>query len=207
MLLLLTGDIQIGKTRWLEGVVDELEASGIALCGAITPGEWIQHRSGSDAPGNLGDTSGVTYEKIGIDAMLLPQRERFSFAKRADLAQGDAIRASQSESAKLGWKIDDNAIDRINHHFDAIACGDAAGVLVIDELGRLELEHGAGLVSAVKLVERGATPSIPHAIAIVREQLLPTAHTRFADAPWNGMTDIHPDEQSKQKLLKLLFAR
>ena len=57
MLYVLTGDIQTGKTRWLQDTIAALEASGVFPYGVIAPGEWIEHR----------ENGTVTYEKTGID--------------------------------------------------------------------------------------------------------------------------------------------
>ena len=40
MLYILTGDIQIGKTRWLQKTVSILEDMGVGVQGVITPGIW-----------------------------------------------------------------------------------------------------------------------------------------------------------------------
>ena len=83
----------------------------------------------------------------------------------------------------------------------ANADASSKGILVIDELGRLELLHGGGLTNALALVERGATPALPHALIVVREQLLEQAKERFAYAPWGGMTSVFPVGETRAELL------
>lgn len=203
MLYMLTGDVQTGKTRWLQGLIEELEASSVLPYGVIAPGRWLEHQNGNT----------VTFEKTGIDNELLPQHTVIPFARRArDVDDDEARRScSQARKAQLGWAIDDSTLDRVNEHLawvtrvtDAVS-GDGQpsgkGLLVIDELGRLELLHGGGLVNALALVERGATPALPHALVIVREQLLDQAEARFAAAPWNGMQVILPTEKTRDDLL------
>ena len=203
MLFILTGDIQIGKTRWLQQLVSDLEAVGVTPYGVIAPGTWIEH----------GESDGtLSYEKTGIDNELLPSHERIAFARRQDLAREEGTYDEQSQAAqmKLSWAIDDNAIAAVNEHLEAVAKstngidrahGDAKpGLLVIDELGRLELLADGGLVSALALVDRGATTSLPHALIIVRDQLLETALQRFANAPWGGMTPIAPNAEAREAL-------
>ena len=41
MLFLLTGEVQIGKTRWLEGLVADLAERGVPCAGVLAPGQWV----------------------------------------------------------------------------------------------------------------------------------------------------------------------
>lgn len=208
MLYVLTGDVQTGKTRWLQRLIGELEAAGITPYGVIAPGRWIEHRDGDV----------TTYEKTGIDNELLPQHELMPFARRArDVETDEAQRTcSQARKAQLGWAIDDNALDRVNEHLawvaqtttdGAVSAEDEGqrckGLLVIDELGRLEILHGNGLTYGLALVERGATSILPHALVIVREQLLDQTLARFSDAPWDGMKAILPTAEAFDELIAL----
>ena len=67
-------------------------------------------------------------------------------------------------------------------------------LLIVDELGRLELMRGEGLVEAMALLDRGPTRAFPHALVVVREDLLPLAHGRLAPV-WGAPVPIHPDEE------------
>lgn len=232
MLFLLTGECQIGKTRWLEALVRRLADEGIASYGVIAPGIWVP----SDSP----EANGQGLEKLGIDNVLLPEGERIPFAKRRDLAMRDGVfqAHSQSEEIGLGWHIFDDAIDEVNRHFDVLArmagtdcapgaCpmvesanaqanhglrdgGDAVeggrapcvspSLLVVDELGRLELAQGTGLTSAVRLLDQGPSAAFPHALAVVRGALLPLAEDRFADA-WPQVSAIGPNRDAEEKVL------
>ena len=197
MLFILTGNVQIGKTRWLQRVIAQLEKDGVRPYGVIAPGIWVAHPGDDGAP--------PTFEKLGIDNELLPDHELIPFARRADLISAEEAERSctQAQKAQLFWAIDDGAIETVNGHFEKIAhigateCTDELpgdGFLVVDEFGRLELLRNEGLTSALALVERGATPTIPHALIIVRKDLLDLAKERFANAPWGGITAISPDD-------------
>lgn len=209
MLFLLTGDVQIGKTRWLERLAVELADEGVTVAGVVAPGVWRADSAGS-------------FEKLGIDNVLLPQGERVPFARRRDLAmaEGSFDPTSQSAAAQLAWEISDGAIAEVNRHFDAImrtdvsretseraggaegerdaSCAGAAfrGLAVVDELGRLELMRDCGLTSAVALLDAGPTARFPHALAVVRDWLLPSAEERFA-ARWGGSQALAPGDEAR----------
>jgi len=208
VLFFLTGNIQIGKTRWLQGVIDEVANAGVTTYGVIAPGRWVE-RSGA-------------FEKMGIDNVMLPQGERVNLA----------------DPAERGWNFHEAAIQRVDHHFAELAdlaaslerrevsgaaeslgssgmavkpekvegiegiVGAPGGLLVVDELGWMELEKGCGLTSAVRLLDNGAAHLFPNAVVVVRETLLPLATQRFAGANWGGTRPICPDEASRAELLE-----
>jgi nucleoside-triphosphatase THEP1 len=240
MLHILTGDIQIGKTRWLKRRIEALAEQGVVCYGVISPGIWLEHPSLDGS---------VQYEKTGIEAMLLPQGRKLPFAKRRDLAQGSASLGSVSQSsvAGLGWVIADKSIAAVNAHFDwiaAVAANDATadvvvdaaaaagavaaagaavdqpaaaaseataaavapgqpvtstkiaddqqGLLVIDELGRLELMHGCGFSSAVRLLKQGPTHLYADALVVVRDTLAELVEQRFA-SHWGTVKWLSPE--------------
>lgn len=228
MLFVLTGGIQTGKTRWLGRLVEELGADGVRCAGVMAPGVWRKRRCGTAlSAGELavGSRAESSFEKLGIDNVLLPGGERVPFARRVDLACQAGAYDSRSQSARagLGWAIDDAAIARVNAHFRALAAeagpeietaesvgmsvsgvgsadpslADArqhvASLLIVDELGRLELMRGEGLVEAMALLDRGPTQAFPHALVVVREDLIPLAYKRLAPA-WGAPEPIRPDD-------------
>ena len=200
MLFFLTGDVQTGKTRWLQQLVDDLRSRGVETYGVLAPGTWIEHRDAADAKGR--------FEKTGIDNLLLPEGRLVPFARRRDLAQdaGSYDSSSQSGRANLAWAIDDQAIELVNGHLANVLArtsNDASlspGLLVIDELGQLELRRGEGLTAAMELIDRGAISALPHALVIVRRQLLDIARERFAQAPWGELCAILPDEHGRSSV-------
>lgn len=242
MLFVLTGDVQTGKTRWLERLIGDLGAQGVVCAGVLAPGVWRQRtdeemaliRAGKVDASSMAIRLGSAgpYEKLGIDNVLLPEGERIVFARRRDLAQETGVfdEGSQSARVKLGWEIDDAAIGRVNAHFDELAraeaeagsCaegavmservvragddargegassakGEAARLLVVDELGRLELLGNAGLTSAMALLERGLAARYPHALVVVRAWLVDTARERFEGA-WGPLRAISPDDAGR----------
>ncbi len=203
MLFILTGDVQIGKTRWLEGVCEELAAAGANVAGVIAPGQWVARPEGQ-AGGKHGLDGAGRFEKLGIDNVLLPQGRRIVFARRRDLAQaGDEFAGgAQAKAAQLGWAISDDAIGQVNAHFEQLAAGSqpAGGLLVVDELGRLELMRNCGLTAAMDLLDQGPTREFPNALVVVRETLLDLAKERFGPI-WGSIKAIAPDDEARAELL------
>lgn len=103
MLFLLTGDVQIGKTRWLEDLCASLQAAGTCVAGVVAPGQWVPRPEGQPG-GKHGFDGAERFEKLGIDNVLLPQSKRIEFARRRDLAAGGKAFAegAQAKAAKLG---------------------------------------------------------------------------------------------------------
>lgn len=266
MLFLLTGDVQIGKTRWLENLCASLQAAGTCVAGVVAPGQWVPRPEGQPG-GKHGFDGAGRFEKLGIDNVLLPQGTRIEFARRRDLAaDGKAFaEGAQAKAAKLGWAISDTAIAQVNAHFATLAkqagitpadsgasSPAAAGIaaeasplaqagtdpsavapavtkafgggtatdktatakagadktrlvphamLVVDELGRLELLRGCGLTNALAILDAGPTPQFPHAIAVVRETLLDEARRRFKPR-WGEPIAIGPDDTARELVLE-----
>lgn len=218
MLFLLTGNVQTGKTRWLEAFLAELAEAGVTSVGVLAPGVWCRHDSGQLSPetlaagGHAAPEGQPAFEKLGIDNVLLPQGTRLSFARRRDLAQDEGTFDPKSQSAaeRLSWEISEDALAQVNAHlssFGECAFHPAATseLLVIDEVGRLELLRNGGLTAALELIDGGPSPRFPHALAIVREQLLEAAQERFA-APWGGeVCAIEPNEEGRHAVRTALL--
>lgn len=179
VLFYLTGDIQIGKTRWLESLIDELCRLGVPTYGVVAPGRWIERPEG--------------FEKLGIDNVMLPQGTRVAFA----------------EPAERGWTFSVDAIKRVNRHMDELFSqrNEApSGLLAIDELGWMELSGNRGLTEAVRLIDAGPASAFPHALVVVRETLLPKALARFENAGWGVSCVVAPDNPSLEKVKAALTA-
>lgn len=209
VLYILTGDVQIGKTRWLQALVSDLEARGAVCDGVIAPGVWRENEAGS-------------FDKLGIDNELLPTHEVVHFARRDDLARAEGTFDANAQSAKamLRWHISDEAIKKVNAHFDALieaakepqavdmpecACvhTDSTGrMLIVDELGRLELLRNEGLTCAMELLKRGPEEHYECALLVARDMFdLPhRAEMRFA-AAWGGSKRISPTDEAHDEII------
>ncbi|MBO7702165.1 MAG: hypothetical protein J6S36_04585 [Eggerthellaceae bacterium] len=207
MLFVLTGQVQTGKTRWLEELVAALEEAGVATYGVLAPGVWADRRGNPEAFPHA-DANG--FEKLGIDNVLLPEGQRIAFARRADLAEasGEHDPNSQSSQAKLHWSISDAAIKRVNGHFADLRTRAQAhddttgGFLIVDELGQLELLRGGGLTEAVGILQDGPTALTRHALVVVREALLAHLDGRFSR--WGQIELVNPDKPSQSRILATL---
>ena len=191
MLFILTGHIQTGKTRWLQALIRDLEAADVALSGVVAPGIWVEHK---------GEFGGIDYEKLGITNELLPSHEVIQFAMRDDLAEAhESCRPdNHHHGKKLMWRFSDEAMAQVNDHFASYLDGsapvpDAPGLLVVDELGRLELVGDEGLTNAMKLISAGPSPYAKHALIVVREMLVELALEKLACADaWGGAALVYP---------------
>lgn len=212
MLFLLTGSVQTGKTRWLEALLDELAQDGVTSAGVLAPGVWRECEPGELVPDANGRLVSRPFDKLGIDNVLLPQGERLPFARRRDLAQdeGSFDPLSQSAAARLSWEISEDALARVNAHLAKLQEEDDDSsskpeLLVIDEVGRLELLRNGGLTSALALLDHGPSRRFPHALAIVRAQLLDEALRRFS-APWQGrVRAIEANEEGRHAVRTALL--
>ena len=209
MLFILTGTKQTGKTRWLQQLVARLEDRGIACHGVLAPGVWKPTsgkpgRADAAEPGAPTSSDAPAFEKLGINNVLLPQHDVIPFAQRADLAQGEGSydEHAQAAQAHLTWHISDEALARVNKHFALLGQEEprtpAPAVLIIDELGPLELKRDGGLTEAVRLLEAGPCGRYAHAVVVVRESLADLAEARFAPA-WNGALCIEPTPQAYEQ--------
>lgn len=200
MLFLLSGDIQKGKSRWLDALCNELETEGISVKGVLAPGVW-RERFCDEKSGMIKAAGQGRFEKLGIDNILLPGRQRIPFAHRRDLAiaEGSFNENSQSAALHLSWEIFENALEQVNAHFDNLAARippSAPELIVVDELGRLELVCGGGLTSVMALLDAGSPTDATHALVVVRSRLLEHARGRFGQS-WGEIIVLAPDEYSR----------
>lgn len=203
MLLILTGQIRTGKTTWLRARVGALEAAGVACYGVTAPGVW--------------DDRG---RKAAIDNELLPGQGRVRLARAADPAEAggmawdfDAAALARvnahlaglrgdgpHESGQRGSGPAGDMLREDSPHKDASPVRAARpGLLVVDELGPLELRRGAGLTEALALLAEGPTPAWPHALVVVRAGLAKEAAALLGPA-WGEVRELRPDEAGTELL-------
>jgi hypothetical protein len=148
---LVTGERGAGKTVFCRALVEAVRAlpGPPAVGGVISPGAY----EGG--------------EQVGIDV------EDLCTGRRRRLATlRPAGEPASSEATKL-WRFDEDALawgDRVLR--SATPCG----LLVVDELGPLELEEGRGWLGGLAAVDSGAFTA---AVAVVRPRLLSEARRRW----------------------------
>lgn len=146
-LALVTGDSGAGKTTWCHALVEAARQRGLRVAGLLSPPVFEQ---------------GV---KTGIDLLDLTTGERRRLAARRPAFDPDA--------AVRKWLFDESVVGWANAVLRRVEVCD---VLLLDELGPLELLHGQGFVAALDLLDRGGYHA---AVAVIRPTLLAEAAGRW----------------------------
>jgi nucleoside-triphosphatase THEP1 len=145
MIGLVTGEIGVGKTTVCRRALGLLRGQGVAARGVLSPARL--------------DASGA---KIGIDAVDVATCERRELADYVPEG-GETIGSYTFRQETLVW-----AIAQLKAAVAAPRPGGDAGLLVVDEIGPLELVHQGGFAA---ILEPLADPKrVPHALIVVRRQ-------------------------------------
>ncbi len=196
MLVILTGQIQTGKTRWLQHFVEDARGKGHVVKGVLSPGIWVPDGDGG-------------FDKIGISSHLLPDDVEMPFASKRELDDEAHGKSMQADAAKLGWRIYDDSIQRVNDHFDALESDgfDSGDIIVVDEFGSLELIRNAGFTSALRILDNPAVAAKePKVIIIVRPDLIPLAIERF-EPVWKDVHVLDLNVETDRAALEELASR
>jgi len=155
VIILLTGERGIGKTTVCQRVVELVTAGGGRVAGILTP----------VCPNTAG-------EKVAIDLVDLytGQRRVLARADGAEKLVGPRWGRWQFDAAALSWG---NAVL-------ARAVNAEADLLVVDEIGPLELECGQGFVPVLADLRAGR---IKQALVVVRPEYLSVLRERLAPSP------------------------
>jgi nucleoside-triphosphatase THEP1 len=145
MVIIITGDIGIGKTTVCENAIDILLKSGYSCAGILT------HKT---KDGNLSVTDIQTGEKKTLASTEKifngPRTPKYSFS---------------NEGIDFGIR--------------AINTGVTSDVLIVDEVGYLEL-NGRGFINGFELVREG---KVKNAILVIRKELLSDYLVQLGDKP------------------------
>lgn len=148
--LLLTGEIGVGKTRLCRRIADLGDHDGLAVHGLISPAVFEGR------------------EKVGIRAVSLRDK---SIRPLAHLRGGDHEGISTGK-----WSFMSDTIRWGNRVLEkAVPCD----LLIIDELGVLELERGEGWTQALSILDEG---NFKAAVVTIRPSLLESAYQRWPSA-------------------------
>ncbi len=149
-LLLLTGLKGFGKTTWCLKLKQLADDEGIAVSGIISPGIYTGER------------------KTGIEILDLSSGKKRVFA---ELNTGRAQRLSTPR-----WSFDADSVAWANKILENKSESD---LLIIDELGPLELLRGKGFVAGLARID---SKQFRVAIVVIRSSLLPKALQRWPHA-------------------------
>ncbi len=145
---LLTGPVGVGKTTVAERVVGLARRQGYACGGLLAPA--MMSRCG---------------QKVGVWGVDVGSGERRVLARTDRDLGGPSVGPYSFEAGALDWAV--AVIDR------ALAPSD---LLVVDEIGKLELWHGTGLASILPRLAAGETK---RSLVVVRDFLLADLQARL----------------------------
>lgn len=177
-----------GKTRWLEDLVQTLKEYNIPCYGFICPGIW-QKEDGR-------------YNKLGIACTILSSTNTYVLAQKAK---------ASSETLGLRWTFNGKTIAEVNHyclelkeelHRQSVQSDIFPGLLILDEIGPLELKYKRGFIEALSLLEAGPNRRIPHALCVIRESLRST-FTQNLITSWPETEALDISHDSIKKLVQL----
>jgi len=130
IIIILTGDIQSGKTSLCRELAQKAKEEGIQIAGLLSPAVFYEGK------------------KIGIDVINLKNWEQRHLAvwKEKD----------QTEVEPRHWSFDPAIVQWGNQALiNAVPCD----LLVVDELGPLEFEQGEGWIAGLAAVDSGSYQS------------------------------------------------
>lgn len=163
-ILLVTGPIGAGKTTYCVQHIDALRRQGADIAGVLSPARFVNE------------------VKTGIDVIELRSGERRALAH---LRTGDDLMPPAGVFTPR-WRFDSETLDWVNQ---ALAQATPCDLLVVDELGPLELEQERGWVAGIAAVDSRA---YERALVVVRSGLLVLAQARWPDAEtvWIGVSPL-----------------
>jgi nucleoside-triphosphatase len=174
-LALVTGDVGSGKTTVVGRVVALARARGYACAGLWAPAHVVGGK------------------KVGIEVVDLAGGERRLLASVTAEKTGQRMGRYAFDPAVLAWA----------NEVLAKAVAARPELLVVDEVGPLELERGGGLAPVLEPLAAGR---VPHALVVVRAWLLDALRTRLSDVPAKAFTvNGATREQVPQRITDWLF--
>jgi iron complex transport system ATP-binding protein len=156
-LVIVTGLQRTGKTTWCRSFIDVAREAGYAVSGLLAPAVFDGRH------------------KIAIDQVDVGSGETRRLAERVRSTRGRW--EFGNGDPRHAWVFHDDTIAWANSVLEAEARGDI-DLLVIDEIGPLELSRGEGFSSALALI---SSRRYRLAVVVVRSSLVPAALERW---PW-----------------------
>ncbi|MGI6033603.1 MAG: hypothetical protein ACOX69_09325 [Coriobacteriales bacterium] len=198
----MTSGFMTGKTTWIERMLRtagiDVPSTNPALANVPAQNERRLRVGGVYTPAVFEGE-----KKVAIDAVLLPSLERLRFADAQPWFSGVEGGGDEEHGAargdgkqpKLAWDFSDAALERVNAHLST--CTDC-DLLLIDELGPLELLRGGGFTEGMRLLD---TQSAPASLVVVRPAL-----TEEAERRWGAFDTLTPDSSVEEFLARVTDA-
>ncbi|MGQ9492961.1 MAG: nucleoside-triphosphatase [Anaerolineae bacterium] len=165
MIAILTGQVHIGKTTVCRTVADLVRQRGYCVHGILTPP--ILNEKG---------------ERLGIEVLDVATGERRVLARVVQLRDQQRPSCNLSSSAEeypgphIGPYCFDPEALQWGQDVIARAIGTGCDLLIVDEIGRLELEQNSGFIRVLDLL---GTSIVPRYLLVVRDTLLNAFHQRL----------------------------
>lgn len=143
-LWIVTGEIGAGKTRWCQQFLELARLAGWNAAGIVSPGVFENG------------------QKVAIEAVDVRRGERRRLAVRRQQEDEGVVHTRE-------WQFEAETMEWGNTVFQqALPCD----LLIVDEIGPLELLRGEGWVAALEAI---ASRAYRLAVVVVRPSLLPLA--------------------------------
>lgn len=159
---IISGDREAGKTSFCRKIILEARSQGFSPAGVLSPAVF---------------TNGI---KTAIEAEDIASGQKRLLATRRDEVP-DAITRR--------WKFDEEAL---KWGAKVLAASTPCDLLIVDELGPLELEHNLGWIEGIQAVNSARYQT---AVVVIRTELLANAQQRW---PRAGIISLaHSDSPKK----------
>lgn len=159
---IITGDREAGKTSFCRQIIEEAQLHGFNPAGVLSPAVF---------------TNGV---KTAIEVQDIASGQKCLLATR---------REEVPDAITRRWKFDEEAL---KWGSKVLVKSTPCDLLIVDELGPLELEHNQGWVEGIQAINSGEYQT---AVVVIRTELLANAQQRWTRAGIISLT--HADSPEK----------
>lgn len=188
VLVVLTGEPGAGKTTLCVGAADYAQSRGLSVGGLLS----LPHPAGD---GNewrrVTDIGSGEWRVLG--RLRSPGCDSLPPLQCENLGGGGPAVDSAADYAPLSWEFYADAFPWANARLARYA-DEPPDVLIVDEVGRLELTRGGGWGSAVPLLAAGGYRL---GIAVVRPQLLTVFAARVGPAVSSQIVEVREDAAAR----------
>jgi nucleoside-triphosphatase THEP1 len=171
---IITGTREAGKTRFCQKVIEEARTRGLTVGGILSPAVF---------------ENGV---KTGINAQNLASGEMQRLA---------TVREEVRDAITPRWSFDEKSLA-----WGSVVLKNSApcDLLVVDELGPLELQHSRGWIEGIEVLNGGEYRA---ALVVIRQELLETARQLWPQAVVIHITRELSDETLRTHVHSILYSQ